>query len=185
MGAMFAHHQRRGCGQIEDLSDNMTGAVSAAQLVAAGVAAGRKMIDDQIRRGGLAQGFAGLPGLPDLPAGRLARCAAQAAGPRRLLQPVARRRLAAIAAVQAKAALQLRHAGQKLRVLRNKCGVLCNKHRVLRLQCGNQRQRSPSRGRKLVTKIEILGRCHQHLDSRKPVFRQSPRNRASLGSYLF
>ena len=73
------------------------------------------MIDDHVGAGGLPQGLALVAFLPArLFAGGLA----QARHPRRLLQPVARRRLAAVGTVQTEPTLQFRNAGHKRSDLR-------------------------------------------------------------------
>ena len=61
------------------------------------------MIDDPARRGDLPEG---LSFMTFLPARRLVRWLAQTLDPRRLFQPVTRRRLAAIRAVQSEPALK-------------------------------------------------------------------------------
>ena len=68
------------------------------------------MIDDLIRLGGLAEGLA-LVAL--LPARLFVRALTQARHPRRLLQPVARRRLAAVGTVQAEPPLEFRNPSHK------------------------------------------------------------------------
>ena len=94
--------------QVEDLScDRASIPVRSRQRRAAARTVRRMMILDMVRPVGPAQGRARVPGLP---AARPARFAALAPCPGlrpRLLQPVTRRRLAAVPAVPAKLPLQL------------------------------------------------------------------------------
>ena len=99
------------------------------------------MIQRDVGRCGIFQRRAGMA---DLPATLFAAAFAQTAHPRRLLpQPVARRRLAAVAAVKAKPTLKLRNPRQKHRILRNQ-------QRVLRPQRRNQR--IPTLGRRGIVR---------------------------------
>ena len=95
------------------------------------------MVDGGIRLFNTAKRFAGMPLLT---AGLLAGRFAQAADPRWLLQPVAGRWLAAVAAVQPETALQFTDACQKRL-------SLADKKLDLRLQGGNGRL------------VAIYGRC--------------------------
>src|SRR5665213_3589736 len=85
------------------------------QRVAASRTVRRKMIDDRVGLGRLPESLALVAFLP---AGLLAGGLAQARHPRRLLQAVARRRLAAVGTVQAEPALKLRDPRLQSRVIR-------------------------------------------------------------------
>src|ERR1039458_8924616 len=101
-----------------------------------------------------------------LPTALLVRRLPQAADADRLLQPVAGRRLAAVAAVQPKPAFQLGNARHKQRDLgAQQC--------ILGLQRGYNRL-ATSRGRCVLAGERAFGPCHRHVDSYQPVTCQGP-----------
>ena len=105
MGAMLRDDQGLGLGKIEDLAGAVPGSHGLGQRRTAMRAGLGIMINGGVGIGDLTQGLAFVALLP----ARLAtRRLAQASRPGRLFQSVARRRLAAVRAVQAKPALQLR-----------------------------------------------------------------------------
>ena len=108
MRTVLGHLQRTRLGQIEDLAGDRRSRLGRVRKRRTAPFAGRRhVVLYLIRMIGAAQRLALVAGLPT----RLAtRFAAQASGSPlrlRLLQPIARRRLAAVAAVEAKTALQL------------------------------------------------------------------------------
>src|ERR1035437_4653854 len=100
---MFGDDERCRFGQVEHLAGAVTDAHGRRHSQPAGGARWRVMIDDPARRGDLPEG---LSFMTFLPARRLVRWLAQTLDPRRLFQPVTRRRLAAIRAVQSEPALK-------------------------------------------------------------------------------
>src|ERR1700719_4483394 len=104
MGAVLGDHRRTWLGQIKHLARGMTRGHHCRQRRSAAGTAFGIMINHNVRRNDLPQGLARMPLLP---AAELARWLAQAPGPRRLLQPIARWWLATVAAVEAEPALQL------------------------------------------------------------------------------
>jgi hypothetical protein len=107
MRAVLADHQRLRFGQVEHLPGNVAGGHRVGQWLAICGAGWQIVVDDSVRRLSPAQRLAGIAGLS---AWLLAGGLSQAAGVLRLLQSVARRRLATIAAVQPETALQLGNA---------------------------------------------------------------------------
>src|SRR5208282_977398 len=119
---VFRDDQRLRFGEVKDLPGDMVRRHRRGQRRAARRAGRWIMIDGDIGCFGPAQR---LPRMALLTAGLLARRLPQAADAGRLLQPVARWRLAAVAAVQLKPALQLgdlrpqrRHLNRVARLLR-------------------------------------------------------------------
>jgi hypothetical protein len=108
VGAMLGDQRRTWLGQVKDLPLAMGYGRRRRQRRSAAGAASRIMIDHMVRGRHLPQRLARMSLLtaPRLP-GRLP----QAHGPRRPLGPVARRRLAAVAAVETEPALQLGNPG--------------------------------------------------------------------------
>jgi hypothetical protein len=104
---VFGNDQWLRFGQVELLPRNMAGGHRLGQQCAAPGAGRRIMVDDRIGRLGSTQR---LPRMAFLAARLLAGGFPQTADPHRLLQPVTRWRLAAVAAVQAEPALQLGNA---------------------------------------------------------------------------
>jgi hypothetical protein len=108
MGAMLGDDERRRLRQVEHLARAVAGAHGERYRRAASRAEGRNMIDGVVGRGDLLQG---LTLVPLLAARGPVRWSAQAFGPRRprrLLEPVARRRLAAVGTIQSEPALKFR-----------------------------------------------------------------------------
>jgi len=99
---MFGDDELR-LGQIEHLTGDMADACFRIETNAARSAARGGMINHLVGIGNLSQGFAFVPLLPT---SFLARMFAQALHSRRLLQPIARWRLAAVRTVQAELALE-------------------------------------------------------------------------------
>ena len=90
-----------------------------------------------------------------LATGLLVRWTTQTLVPRRLLQPVTRRRLATVAAVQPKTTLQFCHAGQQRHDLGTKLHILRHKSHM----CGVHR------GRCVVSRaVRVVGRYHRHVE---------------------
>jgi hypothetical protein len=119
---VFGDDQRPRLRKVEHLPGNMVGCHRRGQRRAACRAGLRVVVDGGVRRFGATQGLARMAGLP---AARLAGGLPQVASPRRLLQPIAGRWLAAVAAVQPDLALQLgdplsqrRHLRRMTRLLR-------------------------------------------------------------------
>ena len=114
MRAMFGHHRRRRGRQIDHLPRRMAAGGRRAQRLAAVRAGRRIVVDHHIRhRARLAR----RPRVSLLAAALAPRPLAQAACPRRLRQPVTGGRLAAVAAVEPKPALQFgypRHQHRQL-----------------------------------------------------------------------
>ena len=104
MCAMLGDDERGWLRQVEHLAGAVAGAHGGRHRRTAGRAGRRIMIDDPVRLGNLPQGLAFMTFLP---ARRLVRRFAQARHPRRLLEPVTRRRLAAVGTVQSKPSLKL------------------------------------------------------------------------------
>ena len=100
---MFGDDERRRLGQIKHLSDAMANARFRVEAHAAHRAGLRVMIDDGVGISDLSQCLAFVTLLP---ARFLAGTFAQARHPRRLLQPIARRWLAAVRTVQFEPALE-------------------------------------------------------------------------------
>jgi hypothetical protein len=123
---VFGDDQRLRFGQIEDLPRDVASGHRLGHWRTAPGAGRRVMIDHRIGRLGSAQCLARMSLLS---ARLLAGAFPQAVGPGRLHQPVARWRLAAVAAVQPEPALQLRnarphrcHLGHVTRLLRQQQG---------------------------------------------------------------
>ena len=119
---MFGDDERLRLGQIKYLTDAMANARFRVEAHAARRAGRRIMIDDVVGISDLSQGLAFVTLLP---ARLLAGTFAQTSHPRRLLQPIARRRLAAVRAVQSEPAL--------------KFGDPCFQRRIFSPQRRNQR----------------------------------------------
>jgi hypothetical protein len=111
VGAVLGHLQRLWIGQVEDLAGLMADRVRQAKGAATAGAGRRQVVEDGLGMFGLPQRAAGVPLLA---AGLAARRLAQAGRARRLPQPIAGRRLAAVGAVQSKLPLQFRHTRQQL-----------------------------------------------------------------------
>jgi hypothetical protein len=107
MGAMFGDEERRRLGQVEDLAGAVAGGHRQSHGRTAGRAGRREMIDHLVGRGDLEQGLAFMAFLP---ARWPCRLLARAGHPRRLLEPVARRRLAAVRTVQSQPPLKFGNA---------------------------------------------------------------------------
>ena len=105
--AVFRDNQRLWLGEIEHLAGDVAGRHRRSQRLAARGANLRIMVDGGIGCRSPAQRLAGVALLS---AGPLAGPLPQIADPRRLLQPVAGRRLATVAAVQPELALQFGNA---------------------------------------------------------------------------
>ena len=115
MCAMLGDDERTRFGQVMHLTRRVIARHAGRQRATTSRTDRRKMIDDHVGVGGLPQGLAHVAVLPArLFAGGLA----QARHPRRRLQPVARRRLAAVGTVQTEPTLQFRNAGHKRSDLR-------------------------------------------------------------------
>jgi hypothetical protein len=104
MRPMFGNHQRLRFGQVKHLPRGMAGGHRLSQRRTTPCTGRRIVVDDCIGRRGSTQR---LPRMALLPTRLLARGLPQAADPHRLLQPIARWRFAAVAAVQPEPALQL------------------------------------------------------------------------------
>jgi hypothetical protein len=121
------------------------------------------MIDDGIRRRAPLQRAALMAWLA---AGFLVRgLAQQAGGARRLLQPIAGGRFAAVAAIEPNLALKFADTGDQRRILRKEAGNARLQLRTRRLVAGDLFRLG--RRRRAVHK-----RCHGHLDSHPPVTAQ-------------
>jgi len=142
-----------GSGRSEHLADDVSGRRRRGQRLAAPGAGQWIMVDGGIRPFNTAKRFAGMPLLT---AGLLAGRFAQAADTRWLLQPVAGRWLAAVAAVQPETALQFSDACQKRL-------SLADKKLDLRLQGGNGRLIAIYGRCWVWDRAGRLGRCHRRL----------------------
>ena len=160
MGAVLGDHRRTWLGQIKHLARGMTRGHHCRQRRSAAGTAFGIMINHNVRRNDLPQG---LTRMSLLPAAGLARWLAQAPGPRRLLQPIARGWLATVAAVEAEAALQFGDlALQALNQLLHR-GVLAKEPLDLRFQ----------RSFRFVRRMGPIRRVsHWKLDSRRHPSRQ-------------
>ena len=145
MSPVLRHLQRTRRGKIEYLAGDRRSHLGRVRKRQTALLAGnRNMVLQPIRGIGVAQRLALVAGLP---AGLAARFAVQASGsPLRLrrLQPIAQRRLAAVATVAAETALQLLDALDETRamlfqprVLLPKPGVLLRKSGVLLFRAGD------------------------------------------------
>jgi hypothetical protein len=112
---MLGDDERTRFGQVMHLTRRVIARHAGRQRATTSRTDRRKMIDDHVGVGGLPQGLALVAVLP---AGLFAGGLAQARHPRRRLQPVARRRLAAVGTVQTEPTLQFRNAGHKRSDLR-------------------------------------------------------------------
>ena len=112
---MFGDDERPRLGQIEHLPDAVADARVRIEARAAPKAGRRVMIDDLIGISDLPQRLAFVTLLP---ARFLAGTFPQARHPCRLLQPIARRRLAAVRTVQPEPALEFGHPRSQRRILR-------------------------------------------------------------------
>ena len=157
MCAVLGDDQRPRFREIKHLPGHMIRRHGRSQRFAAPGANLWVMVDGGI---GLFNPAQRLARMAVLPAGLLARWFPQAADPQRLLQPVAGRWLAAVAAVQPEAALQFRQPPDQRRIL----GA---KHRILRLQCRHGRFNA-NRGRYVVSGACVIGRCHDTLTRTQP-----------------
>src|SRR4029077_17345888 len=154
--------------QVELLPRDMAGGHRLGQRRATPGASRRIMVDDRIGRRSSTQR---LPRMTFLAARLLAGVFPQTADPHRLLQPVTRWRLAAVAAVQAEPALQLSNAclhrchlsrmacllrqEETDEVVRRKSLKCCAVHRLLGIErpksCQTEPSAGPSRGRPTPT----------------------------------
>src|SRR5580700_3332098 len=100
---MFGHNERLRLGQIKHLTGAMANARFRVEAHAAHRTGRRIMIDDFVGISDLSQGLAFVTLLPTR---FLAGPFTQTRHPRRLLQPIARRRLAAVRTVQSEPALK-------------------------------------------------------------------------------
>ena len=166
-GPALGDHQGLKLGQIKHLPNGVVHGHRLAQRRAATGAGRGTVIDGRIGRRRATEGFTCMASLP----ARLLACpfAKAADADRLLLQAVAGRGLAAIAAVQAELALQFGHAGDK--------------RRVLHPQFGNDRQQRRDVGRLLFESGTVRGRCHRHLDPRRVVASQSLCSEPYLSCY--
>jgi hypothetical protein len=137
---MFGDDEGVRFGQIEHLTGVVTDARFRLEAPAARRAGRRVMVHDDIGVCDLPQG---LPFVTLLPARFPARTFPQAPHPRRLLQPIARRRLAAIRTVQPEPALEF--------------GYPRPQSRILDLQCRYPRERVFRRGhvRRFATHLSL------------------------------
>src|SRR3974377_38125 len=178
MDAMLGHNRRRRLGQVKDLPRDMRCCHCWRQHRSAVGAALRIMIDHNIWRHHLTQGLARMSFLT---APGLTRRLAQAHGPRWLLQPVARRRLTAVAAVEPEPAPQLGDSIlQALNQLLER-GILLQKP----LELGYQKVFGLARrvGLAVARGIGPIRRLsHWQLDSRRYPPRQE-NSSSNLGSY--
>ena len=130
---MLGDDERTRLGQIEHLPGAVVDARVLIQARAAPGAGRRVMIDHDVGIGDLPQRFAFVALLPAL---FLAGPVPQARHPRRLRQPIARRRLAAIRAVQPEPALELRQPRLQCRILglqgRDQRDQVCHRRRTRR-----------------------------------------------------
>jgi hypothetical protein len=145
--------QRPWFRQIEHLPGDVAARCRGGQRCAAPSAGQRIMVDGGVGFCNLAKRFAGMPLLT---AGLLAGRFAQAADTRRLLQPVAGRWFAAVAAVQSETALQFSDACQKRL-------SLADKKLDLRLQGGNGPPVAIYGRCWVWDRAGRLGRCHRRL----------------------
>ena len=107
---MFGHDERLRLGQIKHLTGAMAYARFRVEADAAHGTGRRVMIDDFVRISDLSQGLAFVTLLPTR---FLTGSFAQTRHPRRLLEPIARRRLAAVRTVQAEPAFKLGNMGSQ------------------------------------------------------------------------
>ena len=136
MTAMLRHFQRARLRQVEYLArDRIAHRRRRRQRRPAAPAGRRNMLLHTVRDGRPAQRLALVPRLTARLAARLVPQATGSTLCRRLLQPVARRRLAAVAAVQTKTVLQRRYPLNKTRVLLTQPGILTFQTRDLPLGC--------------------------------------------------
>src|SRR5215469_16242679 len=113
---MFGHNERLRLGQIKRLTGAMANARFRVEAHAAHRTGRWIMIDDFVGISDLSQGLAFVTLLPTR---FLAGPFAQTRHPRRLLQPIARRRLAAVRTVQSEPALKFGDMGSQRRNQRN------------------------------------------------------------------
>jgi hypothetical protein len=166
MRAVLGDEQRFRFRQIEHLPGDVIDRHCFGQRRAARGAGSRIMVDRGIGGFRPAQRLSGMAGLT---AGRLAGRFTQAADPRRLLQSVAGRWFAAVAAVQPETAFQVRQSPKQRRVLGTQLHNLGLQGRNHRIAVG--------RGRGAVATGGVVGRCHRHVDSYSPVTCQYPSSR--------
>ena len=125
MTAMLRHFQRTRLRQVEYLArDRIADPSCRRQRRPAAPAGRRNMVRHSVRAGRPAQRLALVPRLTARLAARLAPQATGSTLCRRLLQPVARRRLAAVAAVQTKTTLQIQNPFPQPGVLQLQTRVL-------------------------------------------------------------
>src|ERR1700722_952404 len=113
---MFGHNERLRLGQIKHLTGAMANARFRVEAHAAHRTGRRVMIDDFVGISDLSQGLAFVTLLPTR---FLAGPFAQTRHPRRLLQPIARRRLAAVRTVQSEPTLKFGDMRSQRRNQRN------------------------------------------------------------------
>ena len=107
---MLGDPQRLGIGQVEHLAGLMADRIRHRHRLAAMRTNPRQVVDDNV---GVLRPPQRRAGVPLLAAGLASGRLAQARRPRRLLQPIAGRWLAAVGAVQPKPPFQLRHTRQQ------------------------------------------------------------------------
>ena len=163
MRAVFGDDQWRRLGQIEHLPGDVIRRHRRGQRFAARGTQLWIMVDGGIGSFRPAQRLARMALLP---AGPLARWFPQTADPRRLVQSVAGRWLAAVAAVQPETALQLRQPPCQHRIL----GA---KQRILSTQ-GRQHRIAASRGCGVFSTGCLVAPCHRHVDLYSAVTCQCP-----------
>src|ERR1700686_1221180 len=173
MGAMLGDEQGLWLGQIEHLPSAVARGHDRRQRRSAAYASLGIVIDDDVRGLHLKQGLAWMPLLT---AGGLSRWLAQVPDPSRLLQPFARRRLAAVAAVEAEPALQFGDVGLQACNQLPQRGDLRPERRALRRRCIFG----------LACAIGLIRRLsHWKLDSRRLPSRQAASPKRNLGSNGF
>ena len=164
MAAMLRHFQRTGLGKVEYLARNRRLRKDRSrQRRPAAPAYLRNMLLYPVRERCPAKRMTLVPRLTPRLAVRPAPQAPRATLRRRLLQPVARRRLAAVPAVQTKTALQFPDPITKPRVLLPKPRGLLSKQSVLQLKTRDLL--TGSLGPRHSQRVKRLGTTHPQVDS--------------------